>query len=316
VPGVATAALADCLPLSGGCNATFPEYPDRATPTGGLPLVGSHVVTPEFFPTLHIPLMRGRLFDAVDRVGSPHVVVISESMANMMWPGEDPIGKHLRASPWGANEGAVVIGVVGDVRFGAIDSLPRPDVYAAISQVPRATIVVLARSQLPLGTLAESLRNSVRAIAPRMPLYNVLTLDEQIAKSIARPRFGAEMLTAFAMLALVLAAVGIYGLVAFVVARRTREIGIRIALGAERATVMRMILARGLTLAAFGVMAGIAMSLVLTRLVGSLLYEAPTIDGVAYAVSGAVFVVVTTAACAAPARRAAAVDPVISFRVE
>jgi ABC-type antimicrobial peptide transport system permease subunit len=124
------------------------------------------------------------------------------------------------------------------------------------------------------------------------------------------------MLTAFAMLALVLAAVGIYGLVAFVVARRTREIGIRIALGAERATVMRMILARGLTLAAFGVMAGIAMSLVLTRLVGSLLYEAPTIDGVAYAVSGAVFVVVTTAACAAPARRAAAVDPVISFRVE
>ena len=137
-----------------------------------------------------------------------------------------------------------------------------------------------------------------------------------LKKSIARPRFGAEMLTAFAMLALVLAAVGIYGLVAFVVARRTREIGIRIALGAERATVMRMILARGLTLAAFGVMAGIAMSLVLTRLVGSLLYEAPTIDGVAYAVSGAVFVVVTTAACAAPARRAAAVDPVISFRVE
>jgi putative ABC transport system permease protein len=197
VPGVTMAALADCLPLSGGCSATFPEYLDRGTPAGGLPLVGSHVVTPEFFATLHIPLKRGRLFDATDRVETPHVMLISESMANMMWPGEDPIGKHFRASPWGSNEGAVVIGVVGDVRFGAIDSLPRPDVYAAMSQVPRSTIAVLARSRLPLGALANPLRNSVRAIAPRMPLYSVQTLDEQIANSIARPRFGAEMLTTF-----------------------------------------------------------------------------------------------------------------------
>jgi ABC-type antimicrobial peptide transport system permease subunit len=149
-----------------------------------------------------------------------------------------------------------------------------------------------------------------------MPLYSVQTLDEQIANSIARPRFGAEMLMMFALLALVLAAVGIYGLVAFVVARRTREIGIRIALGAERATVMRMILGRGLTLAAFGVMAGMALSLGLTRLVGTLLYRAPAIDGVAYVVSAVVFVIVTIVACVVPARRAAAVDPVIAFRVE
>jgi putative ABC transport system permease protein len=243
-------------------------------------------------------------------------MLISESMANMMWPGEDPIGKHFRASPWGSNEGAVVIGVVGDVRFGAIDSLPRPDVYAAMSQVPRSTVAVLARSRLPLGALANPLRNSVRAIAPRMPLYSVQTLDEQIANSIARPRFGAEMLMTFALLALVLAAVGIYGLVAFVVARRTREIGIRIALGAERATVMRMILGRGLTLAAFGVMAGMALSLGLTRLVSTLLYRAPAIDGAAYVVSAVVFVIVTIVACVVPARRAAAVDPVIAFRVE
>ncbi|HEX8942668.1 MAG TPA: FtsX-like permease family protein, partial [Gemmatimonadaceae bacterium] len=131
-----------------------------------------------------------------------------------------------------------------------------------------------------------------------------------------RPRFGAQMLTAFALLALVLAGVGIYGLVAFVVARRTREIGIRIALGAERATVMKTVLARGLALAASGIAAGIVLSLGLTRFVGSLLYEAPTIDAFAYGVSAVVFVVVTTAACIVPARRAAGVDPVIALRAE
>ncbi|HET9730883.1 MAG TPA: ABC transporter permease [Acidimicrobiia bacterium] len=316
VPGVTTAALTDCLPLSGGCSATFPEYLDRPQPVGGLPLVGSHVVTPQFFATLQIPLKRGRVFDATDRAAAPHVMVISESMASMMWPGEDPIGKHLRASPWGANEGAVVIGVVGDVRFGAIDSVPRPDVYAAMSQVPRSSLVILARSRLPLGALATPLRNTVRTLAARMPLYSVMTFDDKIAGSIARPRFGAQMLTAFALLALVLAGVGIYGLVAFVVARRTREIGIRIALGAERATVMKTVLARGLALAASGIAAGIVLSLGLTRFVGSLLYEAPTIDAFAYGVSAVVFVVVTTAACIVPARRAAGVDPVIALRAE
>jgi predicted permease len=316
VPGITVAALADCLPLSGGCSATFPEYLDRVAPAGGLPLVGSHVVTPTFFAALHIPLKRGRLFDAGDRTDTPHVMVISESMANMMWPGEDPIGKHFRASPWGFNEGAVVIGVVGDVRFGAIDSLPRPDVYAAMSQVPRSTMAVLARSPLPLGALATPFRNSVRAIAPRMPPYNIIALDDQIANSIARPRFGAQMLTMFALLALVLAAVGIYGLVAFVVARRTREFGIRIALGAERLTVMKMVLARGLGLAACGVAAGIALSVGLSRLLASLLYDAPMIDGVAYGISAVVFVVVTAAACVVPARRASGVDPAVAFRVE
>ena len=316
VPGVTSAALTDCLPLSGGCSATFPEYLDRLQPTGGLPLVGSHVVTPEFFATLHIPLTRGRLFDATDHAGAPHVMVVSESMARMMWPGEDPIGKHFRASPWGSNEGAVVIGVVGDVRFGAIDSTARPDVYAAMSQAPRSSLVILARSPLPIGRLAGPLRDRVRAFVPRMPLYGVMTFDEQIASSIAQRRFGAQVLTTFALLALALAGIGIYGLVAFVVARRTRELGIRIALGAEATTVMRMILVRGLALAACGVAAGIVLSVGLTRLVASLLYDAPAIDAVAYGISAAVFGMVTTAACVVPARRAAAVDPVIAFRVE
>jgi ABC-type antimicrobial peptide transport system permease subunit len=149
-----------------------------------------------------------------------------------------------------------------------------------------------------------------------MPPYNIIALDDQIANSIARPRFGAQMLTMFALLALVLAAVGIYGLVAFVVARRTREFGIRIALGAERLTVMKMVLARGLGLAACGVAAGIALSVGLSRLLASLLYDAPMIDGVAYGISAVVFVVVTAAACVVPARRASGVDPAVAFRVE
>jgi predicted permease len=315
LPGVTSVALSDCPPLSGGCSATFPSYRDRAAPSGGMPLVGVHWATPTFFQTLGVPLKRGRVFNSLDRAGMPRVIVVSETMANALWPGEDPIGKRLGGGT-GFNDGAEVIGVVGDMRFGAIDSVPRADVFIPVAQSPRRGLVLLIRSSLPLSALVGPVRAEVAAVAPRLPLYDIRTMEERIGVSVARPRFGAEMLVLFGALALVLAGVGIYGLLAFVVARRTREIGIRMALGAEAAAVVRMVLHRGIALVLAGVACGTAVAIGMTRLLSSLLYDAPPIDLAAYVVAVTVFLAMAGIACWVPAHRAASVDPVIAFRTE
>jgi predicted permease len=316
LPGVTSVALSDCPPLSGGCSATFPSYLDRVTSTGEMPLVGVHWATPTFFQTLGVPLQRGRVFNALDRAGMPRVIVVSETMANQLWPGQDPIGKRLRIGQGGFNDGAEVIGVVGDMRFGAIDSVPRADVFIPVAQSPRRGLVLLIRSSLPPSALVGPVRAEVAAVAPRLPLYDIRTMEERIGVSVARPRFGAEMLVLFGTLALVLAGVGIYGLLAFVVARRTREIGIRMALGAEAATVVRMVLHRGVALVLAGVACGTAIAIGMTRLLSSLLYDAPAIDLAAYVVAMTVFLAMAGIACWVPAHRAASVDPVIAFRTE
>jgi putative ABC transport system permease protein len=316
LPGVTSVALSDCPPLSGGCSATFPSYLDRAAPSGGMPLVGVHWATPTFFQTLGVPLQRGRVFNALDRAGMPRVIVVSETMANQLWPGQDPIGKRVRIGQGGFNDGAEVIGVVGDMRFGAIDSVPRADVFIPVAQSPRRGLVLLIRSSLPPSTLVGPVRAEVAAVAPRLPLYDIRTMDERIGVSVARPRFGAEMLVLFGTLALLLAGVGIYGLLAFVVARRTREIGIRMALGAEAATVVRMVLHRGVALVLAGLVCGTAIAMGMTRLLASLLYDAPAIDFAAYVAAMTVFLAMAGIACWVPAHRAASVDPVIAFRTE
>jgi predicted permease len=316
LPGVTSVALSDCPPLSGGCSATFPSYLDRVTSTGEMPLVGVHWATPTFFQTLGVPLQRGRVFNALDRAGMPRVIVVSETMANQLWPGQDPIGRRVRIGQGGFNDGAEVIGVVGDMRFGAIDSVPRADVFIPVAQSPRRGLVLLIRSSLPPSALVGPVRAEVAAVAPRLPLYDIRTMEERIGVSVARPRFGAEMLVLFGTLALVLAGVGIYGLLAFVVARRTRELGIRIALGAEAATVVRMVLHRGVALVLAGVACGTAIAIGMTRLLSSLLYDAPAIDLAAYVVAMTVFLAMAGIACWVPAHRAASVDPVIAFRTE
>ena len=316
LPGVASVALSDCPPLSGGCNATFPSYLDRPASSTEMPLVGAHWVTPAFFQTLGVPIVRGRSLNSLDRAGMPRVIVVSETMASQLWPGEDAIGKRLRIGLGGFNDGAEVIGIVGDMRFGAIDSVPRGDVYIPIAQSPRRGLVLLIRSTLPPSALVRSVRATVAAVVPQLPLYDIRTMEERIGVSLARPRFGAEMLVLFGALALVLAGVGIFGLLAFVVARRTREIGIRMALGAEAAAVVGTVLRRGVGLVLVGVGLGTAIAVGMTRVLSSLLYDAPPVDLMAYVIAVAVFLAMAGIACWVPARRAASVDPVIAFRTE
>jgi putative ABC transport system permease protein len=315
VPGVVSAALTDCAPLSGCSSATFPSYLDRA-PSGQMPLVGTHWATPTYFQTLGVPLRRGRVFTPLDRAGMPRVIVVSESMASQLWPGEDPLGKRIRVGTSGFNDGAAVVGVVADIRFGGIDSTPRPDVYLPMAQAPISGIVLLVRSPLPASGLVQPVRTAMADLAPRLPLYDIRTIEDWIGRSVARPRFGADMLALFGAIALVLAGVGIYGLVAYIVAQRTREIGIRIALGAAPPAVIHMVVRRAMALCLTGIALGMAVSIGASRLVSSLAYAVVRVDMVSYVGAAIAFCVVTALACLVPARRAISVDPVIAFRAE
>ena len=315
LPGVTDAGLADCPPLTGGCNGTVIAFPDRPEPSGGPPAsIGVHWVTPGWFRTLRIPLKAGRLFAESDRAGTPRVLVISEAAARKYWPNDNPIGKRAAVFQGGFHEGATVIGVVGDVRFGTIDSLPVPDAYISYLQSPRGRMMVFARTANdPLG-LAGVAREAVRDLSPRYPAYDVRTMASRVAVASAQARLSATLLSLFAGVALILAVMGIYGVMSFAVAQRTREIGVRIALGASRGAVLRMVVGEGTGLAAIGIMIGLAGALALTRLLQSLLYGVSATDPATYATIVVLLGLAAFAASWWPARRAAGVQPSEALR--
>ena len=315
LPGVTDAAFADCPPLTGGCNGTVIGFPDRAEPSGGSPpSIGVHWVTPDWFRTLRIPLRSGRLFAETDRVGTPRVLLISETAARKYWPNEDPIGKRAAVFQGGFHEGATIIGVVGDVRFGTIDSLPVPDAYISYLQSPRGRMMVFARTANDPLALAGVVREVVRELSPRYPAFDIRTMEARVAVASAQARLSATLLALFAGTALALAVMGIYGVMSSAVAQRTREIGVRIALGASRGSVLRMVVREGTGLAAIGVVIGLAGALALTRLLRSLLYGVSATDPATYTAIVLVLGLAAFAASWLPARRAAGVQPSEALR--
>jgi putative ABC transport system permease protein len=317
VPGVTTAALGDCPPLAGGCNGTVVWLRDRpAVAEGTEPSVGVHWITPEWLSALEVPLQKGRNFERQDRLGAPKVVLVSATAARKLWPGEEPLGRLVGVGQGGFGDTATVVGVVGDVRFGVLDSLPAADVYLAYSQSPRQIMMIYLKTTGDPAAAIPGVRAAIKEVAPDVPVYDVRPFAERVADASAQARFSAILLGLFAAMALVLAALGIYGVISFVVAQRTREIGIRVALGAVRRDVQRLVIRQGLVLAAMGTGIGVLAALAATRVLGSLLYQVTPSDTGTYLSIVALIGAAALLASWIPARRATRIHPMEALRTE
>jgi putative ABC transport system permease protein len=314
LPGVKQVALADCPPLNNGCNGTIMTFADRPRTATGNAMVGVHWVTPTWLAAMHVPLMRGRFFGPEDRIGSPRVVVINEEAARRYFPGEDPLGKVVSVYQGGFDKGATVVGIVGDVRYGTVDSTARPDTYIAYGQSRQSRMMLFVRTDGDPAALAPSVRRAIHALAPLDPIYDLRPMTARVASSTAQARFSALLLGLFAAVSLALAVTGVYGVMSFAVAQRTREIGIRMALGADRSNVLALVVRDGAVLAAAGIALGLGGALALTRLLRKMLFEVTPSDPTTFIIIVAVVGLAAMVASWVPARRAARLDPVRALR--
>jgi putative ABC transport system permease protein len=315
LPGVQSAGLGDCFPLAGGCSGTSIDFRDRPPVTPGTePGVGIYWVSPSYFRALRIPLLQGRWFSESDRPGGLKVVVINETAARRFWPGENALGHIVAVGQGGFGDRAEVVGIVGDVRYGQMDELPKPDVYISYLQSPRRGMMLNVRTSSNSAILTEAIRGRVHALDRDLPLYDIKTMDERIREGTAKARFSATLLAVFAAMALILSAVGIYGVMAYVVTQRTREIGIRMALGARPSAVLGLVVRRGGALAVVGIIIGTLGALAVTRVLTTLLYSVRPDDSGTYVAIGFGSLAVALVASYIPARRAAAVDPSSALR--
>ncbi len=315
-PGVQSAAGTAFLPMTRGIGTGFYRT-DRPAPSAAeRPSTDVRPVTPGFFRTMGIPLLSGRDFTAADTIGTRLVAIISETLARRYFLGENPIGKQLIVrigppdGPW------EIIGVVGDIKLNSLDGDIRPAVWTSQAQLGMGQMSFVVRTERDPLSLVNTVREAVRAIDPELPLADILTMDEVVVKTLARPRTVAALLSVFAVMALVLAGVGVYGVMAYSVAQRRPEIGIRIALGATRSTLVRTIVGEALLLAGIGLALGLAGSLALTCLLETQLTVVSTNDPMAFA--GVTVLLGATALIASliPAWRAATVDPLVALRAE
>ena len=329
LPGVEAVGANNLLPFNGSGGSRGFLIEGRPVPPGQPhPEEQLRFVTPGYFEALRVPLLRGRDLTERDVAGGTRVALVSRSMAERHWPGEEAIGKrfayaNIRRGSEHAPEWIEIVGVVGDVKHRGLDIDPRPEIYVPVYQplftnrpTPPLSLYVAVRTKGDPAALAPSVRREVAAVDPEQPLANVRTMEERVAGSVAERRFNMTLLGVFACVALALAAVGVYGVMAYAVARRTHEIGVRVALGAQRGDVVRLVLRQGMWLALAGVGCGVALAYAATRLMQGLLYGVSPTDPLTFAGVSALLAAAALLACLVPARRATKVDPMIALRYE
>ena len=318
-PGLQDSALAAPLPMDrqGEANFPFSIVGDPPLPPGKSATADYATVSPEYFATMRIPLLRGRLFSNQDSTSNPKVAIISETLARRYFPDKDPLGRQMKFGfPPNTDVSREVVGIVGDVRDAALSRQPGPMMYVPFAQAPLYGGEVVVRSSLSASSVASGIREAVNSIDKNLPVTDVESLNDAVGKSISQERFRTFLLGSFSAIALLLAAIGIFGVISYSAAQRTHEIGIRMALGADRRDVLRLILGQGTRLALYGLGIGVIAAILLTRLMSSLLYTVSAKDPVTFASVMIILLSVALIACYIPARRAMRVDPIVALRHE
>jgi putative ABC transport system permease protein len=321
LPGVEAAALSANPPMLGGWQINFLKEGDNLrTPPAQQPSTECEVVSPDYFQTLKAPLLRGRALNAHDTPNAPLVTVIDEAFARQAFPGQDPIGKRLYAEPFDEGEGPSwfqIVGVVANMKFhGFEETAPLPVAYFSLGQVKRDSQVLFVRAGSRAKSLEKNVREIVASVDPSQPVFDVRTMQERVEETWTAHRLLTFLLGIFSLLALALATVGLYGVIAYTALRRLREIGVRIALGAQRADIRALILGHGLRLLGAGLLIGAAGALACSRLLRSFLFGVSPLDPAIYLAVGGLLALAALLAAWLPARRASRVDPVTILHAE
>lgn len=316
VPGVRSAGLVISLPLTGGPSTGFVISGRPAPRLGDEPSADILVIDPGYLQTMQIPLLAGREFTENDNQNSARVMIINETMARQFWPHESPIGKRVTMKDWGPPLTGEIVGVAGDVKINGLDAAIGPAIYWPYSQFPVNFNAIVVRGDTDPLRLVSAVKNQIWSVDKNQPISKIATMEQVLSDSIAQRRLYLVLLGVFAGAALLLAAVGIYGVMSYSVSQRTHEMGIRLALGAAQTEILKLILGRGAKLALLGVATGILAATALTRLMSSLLFGVRPSDPATLVSVAVLLMLVAMAACYIPARRAMRVDPMIALRYE
>ena len=316
LPMVDSLAFSDNLPLDTGRQGTSFRIEGSASSDRDLPHTNVSTVSPGYFRTMGIPLLRGRDFEPSDQPDAPGVVIVSKFLADHYFPREDPVGKRLEMG-FRAGTMLKIVGIAADERHDTLQADLHPGMYLPYAQASKGLpLIVVLRSANDPGLVSSSVRQQVRELDPRLPVYDVKTMDEVLSAAVARPRFTTLLLVAFGGVAILLAAVGIYGVMSYTVNQSVREIGIRMALGAQAGDVLKLVIGQGLRLTLMGAMIGVSGAFGLTRLMAGLLFEVKPIDPMIFILVPVLLVTIALLACYLPARRATKVDPLVALRYE
>jgi putative ABC transport system permease protein len=320
IPGVQSAGIGSNSPLMGGWQTGFVREGVPTPSPSNMPSADLEVITGDYFATFKVPLLRGRTFNERDTKDSPRVVIIDQAMAEQFFPGEDPIGKRLSVDAGNDEEGYVmseIVGVVGRMRFHAVDEMaPLPIIYCSMAQAQRTSLGLFVRSSMSAAVLSKSIRDVAASIDPNQPVFDARPMLDRVQETWGTHRLLSFLFSIFAGLALVLATIGLYGLLAYTTLKRVREIGIRLALGARPAQIRALVLSHGMQLLLIGSTIGLLAAFALSRALQSVLFEVNGIDPRIYLGVGVLLFAATFFASWIPARRASRVNPVVAFRAE
>ena len=318
LPGVEQASISgnDTLPMNSGRNYSPFSIQGRAADSERGPIADIAVVDTQYFRTMEVPLIAGRNFVSSDTYHTQPVAVIDQTLARQYWQDKDPLGQQLKFGFGRGLQGVMIVGVVGDIKSDGFEAPSVPHIYVALGQFAPVNAVVFLRSRGDVENLGEEVRHEVESVNPNVPVHSISSMDQIIARSVADRRFALELLGVFALVALLLAAVGIYGVMSYSFSQRTHEVGIRIALGAQRLDILRMALGEGMRIAVIGLAAGLIGAAILTRFFQSMLFNVVPTDPVTFLSVSAILAGVAFFACYIPAKRATRVDPLVALREE
>jgi predicted permease len=318
LPGVEHYSISgnDTLPMNSGRNYSPFSIQGRATESERGPIADIAVVDSQYFRTMEVPLIVGRNFTDSDTYKTEPVAVIDQTLARRYWAGENPLGQELKFGFGRGTQGLTIVGVAGDIKSDGFEAPSVPHIYVALGQFAPVNAVVFLRGDGNVEQLGEAVRHEVESVDPNVPVHSISSMDQIIARSVADRRFALELLGVFAAVALLLAAIGIFGVMSYAFSQRTHEVGIRVALGAQRMDILRMALGEGMRVVVIGLVSGLAGAVLLTRFFQSMLFDVGPADPITFLSVSAILAGVAFFACYIPAQRATRVDPLIALREE